>query len=177
MKQWGVWVVLILLISGCTPKMGKDILIEPQGGIRLENTQSEVMLGVLWLLGAPVEKEAIRLGGDVKVVNKWHSDMKLISLVYSLNEGTDSIANGEACIDEKGSWVIASGKEKIIPLALRIDTERLNLNRINGVLQSKRKLLFKGEAVIEVWGIQKRYFFEKEGTKEIQKALKKLLSV
>lgn len=177
MKHWGVWAAAFILFTGCTPKMGKDILIEPQGGIRLENTRDEVMLGVLWLLGAPVEKEAIRLGGDIKVVNRWHSDMKLVSLSYSLNDGPESIARGEACINDHTSWVIASGKEKIIPLSLRIDTERLSLNRINGVLQSKRKLFLKGEAVIEVWGFQKHYFFEKEGTKEIQKALKKLLSL
>lgn len=175
MKRWGVWAAALILFSGCAPKMGKDILIEPQGGIRLENTQNEVMLGVLWLLGAPVEKEAIRLGGDIRVVNKWHSDMKLVSLIYALNDGLDTIANGEARIHDNHSWVIESGKEKVIPLLLRIDTERLNLNRINGVLQSKRKLMLKGEAVIEVWGIQKHYFFEKEATKEIQKSLKKVL--
>lgn len=175
MKQWGVWAALLILLSGCTPKMGKDILIEPQGGIRLENTQNEVMLGVLWLLGAPVGKEAIRLGGDVKVVNNWHSDMKLIALVYTLSDGSDAIANGEARINDNTSWIIASGKEKVIPLVLRIDTERLSLNRINGILQSKRKLMLRGEAVIEVWGIQKHYTFEKEATKEIQKVLKKAL--
>lgn len=175
MRRWAVWAAALITLSGCAPKMGKDILIEPQGGIRLENTQNEVMLGVLWLLGAPVEKEAIRLGGDVRVVNKWHSDMKLVSLVYTLNDGSDAIANGEASIKDNDSWVIASGKEKVIPLSLRIDTERLSLNRINGVLQSKRKLMLKGEAVIEVWGIRKHYTFEKEATKEIQKALKKVL--
>lgn len=174
MGRWVGVVAALVLLGGCAPKMGKDILIEPQGGIRLESTQNEVMLGVLWLLGAPVEKESIRLGGDVKLTNRWHSDIRLVSLVYSLNDGAEAIGSGEACLNGSGSWVIASGKEKVIPLALRIDVQRLNLNRINGVLQSKRKLMLKGDALIEVWGVQRHYYFEKEATGEIQKGLKKL---
>jgi hypothetical protein len=50
--------------------------------------------------------------------------------------------------------------------------KRLNSNRIIGILELKRKLMVKGNAVLEVWGIQHTYPFEKEATKVVQKAIK-----
>lgn len=161
-----------LLIGGCAPKMGKDVLIEPQGNIRWENTESELVLGVLSLLGASVKNGPIRLGSDLRVSNKWHSDLKLVLLSYTLNDETNRLGEGAAVIDALHPFVVASGEEKIIPLVLRIDPKRLSANQILGIMQSKRKVFLKGEAVVEVWGIQKHYPFEKEVTTLIQKALK-----
>jgi len=163
---------LLFLFSGCAPKMGEDICITPEGNLRLENSSTEVMFGVLALLGVPVENEAIRIGTDVKVSNKWHSDITVIALNYTLNDGKEVIAKGEAKKESIKPLVIASGTEKSIPLEFRIETQQLNSSRVLGIIQSKRKLFIRGEAVIAVWGIERHYPFEKEVTKLIQKALK-----
>lgn len=172
MRHLLTFALAALLIGGCAPKMGKDVLIEPQGNIRWENTESELLLGVLSLLGASVKNGPIRLGGDLKVSNKWHSDLKLVFLSYTLNDEKNRLGEGGAVIDALHPFVIASGEEKIIPLVLRIDPKRLSANQILGIMQSKRKVFLKGEAVVEVWGIQKHYPFEKEVTALIQKGLK-----
>jgi LEA14-like dessication related protein len=172
MKNIAAIALAALLINGCTPKMGEDIRIEPQGNLRWENSGSEVMLGIFSLLGASVEKEEIRIGTDLKVLNKWHSDIKVVSLTYTLSEDQEPLADGEAKRSTTNPIVIASGEEKIIPLILRVDPKRLRMNRLLSLIQSKRRLVIKGDAVIEVWGIQKHYPFEKEATKLVQKALK-----
>ncbi|MGD9970670.1 MAG: hypothetical protein AB7S65_09440 [Sulfuricurvum sp.] len=174
MIKWFSVPLIVAMISGCAPKMGQDIRIEPASGIRLENSSGEMMLGVLWLLGAPVEKEAIRLGGDVRVINRWHSDMRLVSLSYALEDSKDVIAQGESKNSVEGAWVIPSGSDKTIPLTLRVDMEKLTPQRIEGVLRSKRKLVLKGDAVIDVWGWQHHYVFETDATKEISKVLRKI---
>lgn len=152
--------------------MGKDILITPEGNLRLENSGSEVMMGVLALLGVPVEKGIIRIGTDVKVINKWHSDIRVIALNYTLDDEKGILARGETKHEKTKPFTIASDTQKNIPLEFCIETEQLNSSRILGIVQSKRKLFVRGEAVIEVWGIEHHYPFEKEVTKLIQKALK-----
>ncbi len=172
MRHSIVIALAVLLLGGCAPKMGKDIFIEPEGNIRFENSESELVLGALSLLGISVNNGPIRLGSDLKVTNKWHSDLTLISLSYTLNDEKSSLGSGEAVINTLHPIVVASGDQKSIPLVLRIDPKRLSANQILGVMQSKRKLFLKGDAVVEVWGIQKHYPFEKEITKLVQKALK-----
>lgn len=164
-----------LFITGCTPKIGEDILIEPQGNIRFDASGSQMVIGVLTLLGIGDEKERLRLGSDLKVVNRWHSDLKLVSLTYSLDDGKESLAKGEALIKKNKPMIVESGKEKMIPLFFSIDPKGLENNRVVGVLQGKRKLMLRGDIVVEVWGIQKHYPFEKEATKLIQKALNGVL--
>lgn len=163
---------LLFLLSGCAPKMGTDIFIEPEGNLRLEDSGNGVMLGVLALLGVPVENEAICIGTDVKVLNKWHSDITIVALDYTLNDGNEVIALGEVKKETAKTLIVASGNQKMIPLQFRIDPKKLDAKRVLGIVQSKRKLLVKGKAVIEVWGIEREYLFEKEVTKLIQKALK-----
>lgn len=172
MKRLFLMASLLFLMSGCAPKMGEDIFIEPEGNLRMENSGSEVMLGVLALLGVPVENEAIRIGTDVKVLNKWHSDITVVALDYTLNDGNEVIALGEVKKEMAKTLVVTSGHQKIIPLQFRIDPKKLDAKRVLGIVQSKRKLLIKGKAVIAVWGIEREYPFEKEVTKLIQKALK-----
>lgn len=174
MRIWGVAALAALMLGGCAPKMGREILIEPASGIRMENSGREVMVGVMWLLGAPVDKEAIRLGGDVRVSNRWHSDIRIASLVYTLTDEGEVIAQGEAKKSANGVWMLSAGSEKTIPLSLRVDMEKLTPSRIDGVIRSKRKLMLRGDAVIDVWGWERHYTFEKEATKEIAKALKKI---
>ncbi|ADR34912.1 hypothetical protein Sulku_2252 [Sulfuricurvum kujiense DSM 16994] len=172
MKHFFPLALAALLIGGCAPKIGKDILIEPQGNIRWENSQTEMILGVLSLLGIPTKQGEIRLGSDLKLLNKWHSDIKIVSLTYTLEDEKEVIAKGEANTGVSKSILVPSGAQKTLPLEFRIDPKRLTDNRILAILQSKRKLFVKGEAVIEVWGIEKHHSFEKEVTSIVQKALK-----
>jgi hypothetical protein len=165
-------VLLGLLFHGCAPKMGKDILIEPEGNVRFENTGNEVMFGVLALLGVAVENEMIRIGTDVKIINKWHSDVRVIALEYTLNDGDTMVALGEVKQENATLLVIPSGSQKTIPLEFCIDPKKLEAKRLLGIIQSKRKMVVKGKAIIEVWGIQREYLFEKEVTQLIQKALR-----
>lgn len=160
-----------LLVGGCAPKMGKDILIEPQGNVRWENSQAEVMLGVLSLLGISNHSGEIRLGSDLLVSNKWHSDIKVVSLDYTLSDGKEVIAQGEMQKEGLKTILVPSGGQTTIPLTFRIDTKQLNSNRVLGILQSKRKLYVRGDAVIEVWGIEKHHLFDKEVSAVVQKAL------
>lgn len=166
-----VLVLAALLIGGCAPKMGKDIIIEPQGNLRWESSNAEMIIGVLALLGIPSEKDQIRLGTDLKIINKWHSDIKVISLTYALSDEKGVITDGEAKNLTK-PLVVASGAETLLPLEFRVEMKRLNSSRIIGILESKRKIVVKGEAVLEIWGIQHKYPFEKEATKIVQKAIK-----
>lgn len=172
MKKIALIASLLFLFNGCAPKMGEDIFIEPEGNLRMENSGSEVMLGVLALLGVAVENEAIRIGTDVKVRNKWHSNITVVALDYTLNDGNDVLALGEVKKEDTQKIIVASEDQKMIPLQFRIDPKKLGSKRVLGILQSKRKLVVKGKAVIEVWGIEREYPFEKEVTKLIQKVLK-----
>lgn len=172
MKKYMAIATVALLFVGCTPKMGKDIMIEPEGSFRLENTGGDVVLGVLSLLGVPVENAPIRIGSDLKVINRWHSDIKIVSLNYGLHDEKERIAEGKAKVDKEHPVIIAEGGEQIIPISLEIDTARLNAKQMEGIFQSKRKIVVKGEIVLEVWGWRKHYPFEKEATKLIEKALK-----
>lgn len=161
------------LIGGCAPKMGEDILVEPQGGIRWENTGADVVLGVLAILGAPVAKEPIRIGSDLKVANRWHSSLKVVSLTYALKEGDAVFAEGNGKIGKEGYVVIPSGGETILPLMLKIDPAELSPSRLVGIYQGKQKVMLKGDLVIEVWGIRRHYPFEKDATALIRKVLSK----
>lgn len=172
MKKIVAIALIAFLLGGCAPKIGKDILIEPQGNIRWENTQAEMVLGVLSLLGVPTKQGEIRLGSDLKLINKWHSDIKIVSLTYTLEDDKEIFAQGEANTGSSKSILIPSGAQKNIPLEFRIDPKRLTDSRVLAILQSKRKLFVKGEAVIEVWGIEKHHLFEKEVSSVVKKALK-----
>lgn len=171
MKRGVLFVGMIFLLGGCAPKMGKDIMIEPSANIRLESSPDEVVLGVLALLGSPVGEGVIRIGTDVKVTNKWYSDVKVIALDYTLNDGNEVIAQGEVTKKDNVSFIVASGSKQNIPLQFRIEPKKMDSKRVLGIVQSKRKLLVKGKAVIEVWGIEREYPFDKEVTKLVQKAL------
>jgi len=174
MKKSLLFVIFAVLIGGCAPKMGQDILVEPEGNIRWESSKTQVILGVLSLLGAPVDKEPIRLGSDLKITNKWHSDVKLVSLHYTLNDADVAIASGEVKADIVHPLIVPSGGESVIPISLRIDSSRVKADRLMEIVRAKRKLFVNGEAVIEVWGFQKQYRFSREATPLIQKALKKV---
>ena len=170
MKNLVSLAMVALLLGGCTPKIGEDILIEPQGNIRWENSQAEVMMGVLSLLGISTKSGEIRLGSDLNVINKWHSDIKILSLDYTLSDGKEVIAQGEAKKEGLKPFLIPSGAQKSIPLEFRINTKQLNSSHVLGILHSKRKLFVRGEVIVEIWGIEKHHHFEKEVTTIIQKA-------
>lgn len=175
MKKFLSLVTAAFLIGGCAPKIGEEILIEPEGTLRLENTGAEVILGVLSLLGAPVGKEPIRIGTDLRVTNNWHSELKLVSLTYTLKEGDEVFAEGNGKIGEKGFVVVPVGGEKTLPLVLKIEPDRFTPQRLEGIYRGKRKLTLQGDLVVEVWGWKRHYRFEKEATKVVEKALKRVI--
>ncbi|MBN2871046.1 MAG: hypothetical protein JXK04_08855 [Campylobacterales bacterium] len=173
MKKTIAIALAAFLIGGCAPKIGKEILIEPEGTLRLDTTGIDLLLGVLSVLGAPIEAKTIRIGSDLKITNHWHSDLKVVSLTYALKEGDDVFAEGNGKIGEEGFAIIPVGEEKKLPLVLRIDPERLTPQRLTGIYQGTRELMLQGDLVVEVWGWRKHYRFEKDATKLIEKALKK----
>lgn len=171
MKNTIALVCALFLLGGCAPKIGKDILIEPSANLRLESSPDEVVLGVLALLGSSVGDGVIRIGTDVKITNKWHSDLKVLAIDYTLNDGSEVIAQGEVVKKSNRSFIIASGDQQNIPIQFRFEPKKMDSKRVSGMVQSKRKLLLKGKTVISVWGIEREYLFEKEVTKLVQKAL------
>lgn len=169
----GIVVLLgALLLSGCAPKMGKDVLVEPVGNIRWENSKSELLFGVLSLLGAPADKEPIRIGTDVNVTNRWHSELKLTQLSYMLVDGNQTLARGFARIDGAKGFVVLPQTSRVLALAIAIDPKSITMGRVIEVMQEKRKLTLKGEAVLEVWGQTHRVPFKKDATKVISKAFR-----
>lgn len=171
MKKFFLLAVILLLSSGCAPKMGKDVLIEPSGHLRWENTKSEVAMGILSLLGGPADREAIRIGTDVTITNRWHSEMKLKSFTYVLTEGKQSLAHGLASINGTSGFSVAPNTQRVLPLTIEIDPKHITFNRVIGIIQEKNKLTISGEAVVEVWGIEYHYAFSKDATLLIHKAL------
>lgn len=171
MKQFIVLMAILVLLGGCAPKMGKDVLIEPSGHLRWENTKSEVVLGILSLLGGSADREAIRIGTDVTITNRWHSALMLKSFTYALVEGKETLARGAACINDDKGFSVASNTQRVLPLAIEIDPKYITLNRVVTIMQEKSKLTLNGEAIVEVWGIEYRYAFSKDATLLINKAL------
>lgn len=171
MKKFLICVAVLGFLSGCAPKMGKDIVIEPSGHLRWENTKSEVVLGILSLLGGPADNESIRIGTDVNITNRWHSEMKLKSLTYVLIEGTQTLASGSACINGDKGFSVAPKTQRVLPLAVEIDPKSITLNRVIAIMQEKSKMILRGEAIVEVWGVEYHYTFSKDATLLIAKAL------
>lgn len=171
MKVYLYLIALLIVIGGCAPKMGKDIIIEPSGHLRWENSKSEVALGILSLLGGPSDREAIRIGTDVKITNQWHSEMKLKSFTYALIEGKATLAHGSACINGDQGFSVVSNTKRVLPLTIEIDSKYITLNRVVSIMQEKSKLTLNGEAIVEVWGMEYRYAFSKDATLLINKAL------
>lgn len=171
MKQFLVLMAILGLLGGCAPKMGKDILVEPSGHLRWENTKSEVALGILSLLGGPADHEAIRIGTDVTITNRWHSEMKLKSFTYALIEGKQTLAHGLASINGTCGFSVAPNTQRVLPLTIEIDPKYITLNRVVSIMQEKSQLTLSGEAVVEVWGVEYRYAFSKDATLLIHKAL------
>lgn len=171
MKQIVILIVILGYLSGCAPKMGKDVIIEPSGHLRWENTKSEVALGILSLLGGPSDHEAIRIGTDVTITNRWHSELKLKSFTYTLAEGKQILAHGSARIHDDKGFGVAPDTQRVLPLTIEIDPKYITFNRVVSIMQEKSKLTLKGEALVEVWGMEYRYGFSKDATLLIHKAL------
>ena len=153
------------ILVGCSPKVGKDILIEPQGNLRWESSQAETLLGVLSLLGISAKNGEIRLGTEVTLINRWHSDIVIRSLNYTLTDTKTVLGGG----DVHAPYRIPAGGEKTISVEFKIETKHFNDSKVLSLLRSKHKLFIRGEALIEVWGIEKRYPFEKEVGKALSK--------
>ncbi|MFA6189340.1 MAG: hypothetical protein WC680_08680 [Sulfuricurvum sp.] len=172
MKKMIVLTAILGLLSGCTPRMGKDVMIEPSGHLRWENTKSDVVLGILSLLGGPADREAIRIGTDVNITNRWHSEMRLKSLTYALTEGKQILATGSACINAEKGFSVLPNTQRVLPITVEIDPKSITINRVIAIMQEKSKMTLSGEAVVEVWGIEYHYAFSKDATLLIAKALK-----
>ena len=162
---------LVLILVGCAPKMGKDIIIEPQGTIRLESSQEDIALELLSAIGLVSSGNGIRLGSDVKIINHWKSDITLRSLSYALADSHEEFACGEVTLDDNKPIVVASNSEQNIPITLLIDPSKLSVGQIEKILASKQPLFIRGSATIQVWGIPHRYVFDKEIGKYLAKTL------
>lgn len=162
---------LVLILVGCAPKMGKDIIIEPQGTIRLESSQSDVALEILSAIGLVSSGNGIRLGSDLKIINHWKSDITLRSLSYALADAHEEFARGEVTLDDNKPIVVASNSEQNIPISLLIEPSKLSIGQIEKILASKQPLFIRGSATIQVWGISHSYVFDKEIGKYLAKAL------
>ena len=173
MKQVLTILLLMSIFVGCTPKMGKDIFIEPAGDVRLESSGSDILLGFMALVNSKENKEGIRIATDVKITNKWHSDITLRSLKYKLGDDNSSVGQGEIKPDATKKTIFASGKEKVIPLEFRIDLNKASMTHLYAVMQSKQKIFLKGEIVVEVWGVEKRYNFKEDVTARLSKEMNK----
>ena len=165
------------LISGCMPKMGEDFAIETGSDIRLENSQAEIVLGMLSIFGGTNKKIPLKIGGDLIIINRWHSDLKLISLEYALVDEKGKLASGSAKIDTKTPFVVTSHTQKKLPLLLIKDSVSLNSERIMAIMHSKGKVTLRGEAVVQVRGKELRYPFEKDAKKVYDQLSSKTLAL
>lgn len=172
-KQLITILFLVSAFVGCTPKIGKDIFIEQAGDVRLESSGSDLLLGFLALVSSEGSKESIKIVTDVKITNRWHSNIALHSLKYSLGDNNSSIAYGDIKADATKKVIFISGKEKIIPLEFRIELSKESLTYLYGAVQSKRKIFLKGEIAVEVWGVQKHYNFKEDVTARLSKEINK----
>lgn len=152
--------------------MGKDILIEPVGNVRLENSPAEIAVGLLSLLGGD-QKALIRLGSDVKITNRWHASLTLKSLTYELVDGDEVIASGRAKLNPSQPLTISSQSERSVPILLQIDTDPKHLQRLVSLVEGKRSLKIKGEAVVVIMGTDWHYPFEKDSSALLAKVLKR----
>lgn len=176
MKLFIILILVVGFLGGCAPKMGKDVLIEPSGHLRWENTKSEVVLGIFSLLGGSADREAIRIGTDATITNRWHSELKLKSFTYALIEDKQTLAHGSACINGDKGFSVAPNTQRVLPLTIEIDPKYITFNRVVTIMQEKSKLTLSGEAIVEVWGMEYRYAFSKDATLLINKALNKKLT-
>ncbi len=173
MRNGILGVIAALLLAGCTPKIGEDFLLEPEGNVRWESGRVEAVLGVLTLLGLKNDAATVKIGSDLRLSNRWHSDLKIVSLSYTLLDHEEKLARGEARINPSKPLGVMAGGSALIPLTLEVDTRKLDVKRLSDILEAKRNVRLRGEAVVEVWGMQKRYPFEREAGPLLQKALKK----
>lgn len=165
MRRFVPLLISLFLITGCMPKMGEDISIEMGSDVRLENSQAEVVLGMLSIFGGTKAKIPLKIGGDVHIINRWHSDLKLVSLDYTLADEKGNLASGSAKVDPKAPFVVAAHTQKKLPLLLVVEPASLNAARITAMTRSKGKVMLRGEAVVHVWGKEIRYPFEKDAKK------------
>jgi hypothetical protein len=172
MKNILFFSVLVIMIGGCaTPKIGKDIIIEPQGNLRLETSKADIAMEILSVMGLPASSRGIRLGSDVKISNHWKSDITLHSLTYVLTDTHSDFASGEVTLDASQPIIIAPNTEKSIPLTLLIEPTKLSITQLAPMLESKQPLYLQGTATIEVWGFKHHYTFDKDIGEYLTKAL------
>lgn len=171
MKTIPFLIAVLVILSGCAPKLGEDLLIEPQGTLRLESSKADIAMEILSAIGLPASRKGIRVGSDVKIINHWKSDITLRSLTYTLTDTHQDFASGEAALEGAAPIVIAANSEKIIPLTLLIEPSKLSTEQFLELLDSKHALHLQGSAVISVWGIPHRYTFDKDIGKYLTKKL------
>lgn len=163
--------VVSVILAGCAPKMGEDIAIEPAGNLRFESSKAQIVMGMLNIAGISNSTQSLRIGTDVTVINRWHSDFHLKSLNYRLVQGKDELARGLAPIKSNETILIASQTQKKLPLSMTFDLRQLSSEHVLGLMSGKTPIKVEGTAVIKVWGIEKEYPFSKDVTAIVKKAL------
>lgn len=162
-------VLMGLFVAGCAPKLGEDIIIKPEGKVYLEQSKTEVAKNLInWVSGSKAKNE-ILLKSHIKIENKWHSDISLVSLDCDLVEKNRVLVKTKMKKDPSGMATIKSGGSKIIPLFFNVDMNSVNFDHIMALIQKNTFFMqLKGVAVVNLYGID----ITKEFTKEVDDLVK-----
>lgn len=156
-----------LLLAGCAPKLGEDIIIKPEGKIYLMQSKMDVTKSVLNWIGGSKDKNEINLKSHVKIENKWHSDITLKSLKCDLIEKDKILA--KTTTKDNYQTTIASGKSAILPILFSVDMRDVDMSHmIDLARKSTFFMQLKGTAIISLYGID----ITKEFTKELDDLVK-----
>lgn len=137
---------LTITFLGCTPKIGKDILIEPQKNIIIKSSKSDMARGLFSAFG--IGNTNIKVATDVKVTNNSSSDITIKKLNYAIKQESRTIATGEL----KGAVLVASKTQNSISLPLDINTSQLSFGDLFGT--NKKELTIDGDAIFEFWWME-----------------------
>lgn len=151
MKKYLILAPLLLALQGCTPHLGKDILIkvEPKDVV-IENSVTELTMTAISFIGVPTDKAPIKLSGYLTVENKWWKSITIKEINYNLLQNDDIIAKGNAKINKEVE--IRSDETRRIPLTLKIDTKSLTPSKMIKRLTNKDELIIEGTVTVEVFG-------------------------
>ena len=146
--------LIAALFAGCMPKLGKDILIEPQKNIIIKSSKSDMARGLFSVFG--IGSTNIKIATDVKVTNNSNSNITIKKLSYVIKQESKTIATGEL----KDAVLVESKRQNNISLPLDINISQLSLSDILGT--NKKTLTIEGDATLEFWWMEHhKHFSEK----------------
>jgi hypothetical protein len=151
MKKLLILPVLLILIQGCAPKLGKDIIVgvDPKN-TKIETSTIELTTNLVSFLGANTSKTPIKISGFLNIENHWWKSFEVKTISYEMLQDDEVIAKGNAKIE--GSVTVDSGEKKHIPLVFIIDTKSLTSAKMAKRLMNKDNLELQGTVVVSVLG-------------------------